>query len=472
MGFDITVTPKEWSPRGEAVIHKGHRRLLVWSGIPGEPARVRVYHQGQNQDLARFLQPSKNPHPHRQEPPCPKYTLCGGCPLMHIDPAGQHKARLFMLRKHLEAAGISGKAPDSIVPSPDGDTGYRHVVKMVVGYSDRGHIRVGARGRDGQSIVPISRCDVATPELRRLMVSVTHHIIQLQITPYRPDTGEGSLRYIVMRQSRATGGILITLVSGRKDRLLGQLAQALATENSTVAGIHLHFNSSAGNAILDRDENGLVRTLPLSGDLTICDTLSGINLRIGPGDFFQVNPAVAEQIVSDVVEMFASDRARAVVDLYSGVGAFALALGKHHGWSIGVEGVAGAILRARENAKHNGITAEFVAGDVHEVLPDIQRRLDGRAPVVVVDPARRGLGADVVQQLIQLEPARIAYLSCNPRSLAEDLKGFITAGWDVKTLTAYDMFPQTAHLEVLAELTPPIAPPEPTRRPPRRKIVR
>ena len=472
MGFDITVTPKEWTPRGEAIIRKGHRRLVVWSGIPGESAMVRVYHQGQYQDRARFLQPANGPHPHRQEPPCPKYTLCGGCPLMHIDPTGQHKARLFILRKYLEAAGIPAKAPDSIVPSPDGDTGYRHVVKMIVGYSDQGHLRVGARGRDGQTIVPISRCDVATPELRRLMVSVAHHIIQLQITPYHPNTGEGSLRHIVMRQSRATGKILITLVSGRKDRLIGQLAQAITTENSTVAGIHLHFNNSAGDAIFDRDENGFIGTLPLRGDPTICDTLGGVNLRIGPGDSFQANPAVADQIVSDVVEMFASDRARAVVNLYSGVGAFALALSKHHGWSIGVEGVAGAILRARENAKHNNITAEFVAGEVHEVLPDIQRRLDGRAPVVVVDPPHRGLGADVVQQLVQLEPARIAYLSCNPLSLAEDLKGFIAAGWDVKTLTAYDMSPQTAHLEVLAELTPPIAPPEPTRRPPRRKIVR
>jgi len=277
---------------------------------------------------------------------------------------------------------------------------------------------------------------------------------------------------VVLRQSRSTGKILVTLVSGRKDRALGQLAQALTAENTDVSGVHLHFNDLAGNAIFDRDEEGLVGTLPLRGDPTIVDELAGVQLRIGPGDFFQINPGMADRIVRDIVTMFEGDRDRPVIDLYSGVGGFALALGKAHGWSLGVEGVAGATIRARENARLNNVGAEFVAGDVGEVLPEISRRLDGRSPVVVVDPARRGLGGEVVNHLVDLEPARIAYLSCNPRTLVTDLKGFLARGWDVKRLVAYDMFPQTAHLEVLAELTPPVAPPPPLRRAPRRKIVR
>lgn len=472
MGIDITVTPKEWNPRGEAIIQKGHRRLIIWSGIPGEPARVRVYHQGQNQDLARFIAPAQRAHPHRREPPCGKYTLCGGCPLMHLDEPGQHKARLYMLKKHLTGIGLAHKAPTTIVASPDGTTGYRHIIKLVVGYSDMGHIRVGARGRDGRTIVPVPNCDVATPELHRIMVSIAHHVIQLGIEPYNWRTGHGSLRYIVVRQSRTTGQLLLTLVSGQKSPKIGDLAEALTGDNPTIAGIHLHLNDTDGNAIFDRDEDGMVGTLPLRGNPTIIDKLGDIDLAIGPGDFFQVNPAVANQIVEDVVELFAADRARAVVDLYSGVGGFALALGQHHGWAIGVEGIAGATIRARENAKRNGIAAEFVTGSVGEVLPEIRQRLDGRAPVVIVDPARRGLGGDVVKELLALEPARIAYLSCNPRTLVEDLKDFLSAGWDVRMIRAYDMFPQTAHLEVLVELVPPIAPPEPIRRSPRRKIVR
>jgi 23S rRNA (uracil1939-C5)-methyltransferase len=470
--MDITVTPREWNPRGEAIIRKGHRRLIVWSGIPGEPALVRVYHQGQNQDMARFLEPARRPHPHRREPPCSRYTLCGGCPLMHLTMPGQYKARLHMLRQELESAGIADKVPETIFASPDGDTEYRHVVKLVVGHSDQGTLRVGARGRDGRTIVPIPRCNVATPALRKVMTSVAHHVLQLGLEPFNPHTLDGALRYIVMRQSRATGQILVTLVAGQKDRKIGELAELLAADNHTVAGIHLHFNDLVGNAIFDRDDDGVVGTLPLRGNPTITDTLGEVELRIGPGDFFQVNPAVADKIVRDVVDMFEGDRARAVVDLYSGVGGFALALGKAHGWAIGVEGLAGATVRARENAKHNNISAEFVSGDVGVVLPDIARRLDGRAPVVVVDPARRGLGAEVVKHIVELEPARLAYLSCNPRTLAEDLKGFIAAGWSVERLLAYDMFPQTAHLEVLAELTPAMAPPEPVRRPPRRKIIR
>lgn len=472
MGFDITVTPKEWNPRGEAIIRKGHRRLVIWAGIPGEPARVHVYHQGQNQDLARFMEPSKRPHPHRREPPCYRYNICGGCPLMHLETVGQHKARLRMLHDVLEPIGLGHKVPDRVIASPDGETDYRHVVKLVVGHSDQGNLRIGARGRDGRSVVPVPHCTVATPALRAAMVSVAHHVIQLDIQPYNPMTGDGSIRYVVLRQSRASGQILVTVVSGKKERKLGQLAEALTADNINIVGIHLHFNDLVGNAIFDRDEDGLVGSLPLRGNPTITETLGGVELKVGPGDFFQINPGMADRVVNDVVEMFADDRSRAVVDLYSGVGSFALALGKHHGWAIGVEGVAGATLRARENARHNDISAEFVSGDVGEVLPEIARRLDGRAPVVVVDPARKGLGADVVDHLLRLEPARIAYLSCNARTMAEDLQGFLSAGWDVKSLRAYDMFPQTAHLEVLAELTPPVAPPEPVRRPPRRKIVR
>ena len=472
MGFDTNETPTGWSPRGEAVVQRGRRRLLIWSGIPGEKARVRVYHKGQNQSLSRFLEPVDRPHPRRQEPPCPRYTLCGGCPLMHLDGEGQRDARLDMLRAQLKEAGLEQHTPDTVVPSPAGETEYRHVVKLALGYSDQGRPRIGVRGRDGRTIVPIPECLVATPALRQAMSAVAHHIIERGILPYDPRTQQGSLRYVVMRQSRANGQILVTLVAGQKDKLLGRLAGDIAHALPRAAGVHLHFNDSPGNAIYQRDELGAVGSIPLQGNAVIEEELAGVRLRLGPGDFFQVNPAMAERIVRDVVAAFAEERDRPVVDLYSGVGALTLPLGQAHGWAVGVEGVEGAARRARENAQLNHIAAEFFAGQVADVLPEINTRLDGRSPVVVVDPARRGLEGDVARQLLALEPARVAYLSCNPRTLARDLRSFWEHGWTVERLTAYDMFPQTAHLEVLALLTPADPPPRPQRRGPQRRLVR
>lgn len=471
MGFDTNVTPGAWSPRGEAVVQHGRKRLLVWSGIPGERARVRVYHTGINQDLSRFLEAPDGAHPRRREPPCPRYTLCGGCPLMHLDVPGQHLARLAMVRDSLAMFGLASLTPSSVVPSPDGEEGYRHVVKLAMGYSDQGHIRIGARGRDGRTVVPIPECLVSTPTLREAMVQVAHRVLASELRPYEPEKRRGSLRYVILRQSRATQQILVVLVAGQPDRRLGPLAEQLIQEVANISGVHLHFNEHPGNAILKRDEVGAVPSLPLQGSALLEERLHDIRYQIGPGDFFQVNPAMAERMVTDVVDVFAEERERPVVDLYCGVGAMTLPLGRAHGWALGVEGVEGAARRGRENARLNHIPAEFISGQVAEVLPEVSTRLAGRSPVMVVDPARRGLEADVARQLLALMPARIAYLSCNHRTLARDLDNFRSVGWSVERLVAYDLFPQTAHLELLAVLTPPQAPPPPEKRAPQRRRV-
>ena len=250
MGYDTNVTPGAWSPRGEAVVQQGRRRLLVWSGIPGEQARVRVYHGGINQDLARFLEPAGEPHPRRRAPPCPKYTLCGGCPLMHLDAQGQHRARLAMVRDSLAEFGLEKLTPREVVASPDGEEGYRHVVKLALGYSDQKHIRIGAKGRDGRTIVPIPECLVATPALRAAMVKVAHLTLESGLQPYDVERRRGSLRYVLIRQSRSSGQLQVVLVAGQSDRRIGELADSIAGALPEVVGIHLHFNEHPGNAIL------------------------------------------------------------------------------------------------------------------------------------------------------------------------------------------------------------------------------
>jgi 23S rRNA (uracil1939-C5)-methyltransferase len=201
------------------------------------------------------------------------------------------------------------------------------------------------------------------------------------------------------------------------------------------------------------------------------EELAGVRLQVGPGDFFQTNPGVADRIARDLVELLAPFRDRPVLDLYCGVGGFTLALAQSHGWAYGAEVVEGAIARARENARLNHLPAEFGVGRVAEIVPELARRTAGQGPVVVVDPARRGLEEGVIESVLSLQPAAVAYLSCNPRALARDLALFTARGWSLSHIAAYDMFPQTAHLETLVMLLPP-SPPEVTRRAPRRRVVR
>ena len=160
-----------------------------------------------------------------------------------------------------------------------------------------------------------------------------------------------------------------------------------------------------------------------------------------------------------------------MVDLYCGVGFFSLALAKAHGHVIGVEFLAGAVERARENASLNGLKARFFSDDVADGLPRLHEMLRRKRPFVVVDPARRGLEEDVVDEIIALNPAGLAYISCNPRTFARDIKQFLDHGFILDSMKAYDMIPQSAHVEQFAILLPPDSTEKGRPKPPKRRIV-
>jgi len=464
------VTPRAWNNRGEAVDFTQRPTVAVWQGIPGERANVRVVHRGHNRVMTKWLS-SQQPDDSRVKPPCERYDLCGGCPLMHLDAEGQADARWEIVRGQLDLAGLQDVPVEGLVPSPDGLAEYRTSLRLLIGRSDRGAVRVGAPGRGTRQPVPIPHCLVVSEELRRLMRTLAGRIIDLDIRPY--DEGHGLLRYAVARQSRASGEILLTLVAGRKDRILNQLADELTQRLDKLVGVHLHLNNDEGNSFFDRDDHGEVRTRNLLGQDFITDRLADVAFRIGPGDFFQTNPAMADRLVRDVVALTDPAPGVPVIDAYSGVGGFALAVADHTGWALGIEGLGGAVRRARESASAQRIPAEFVHDDVKLALLDLPRRLAGRRPVFIVDPARRGLEEGVVDGIHALNPERIIMVSCNPAAMARDLARFRDLGWTIERVRPYDMFPNTPHVELVTRLRPPDGGArDPGARGPRRRRVR
>jgi 23S rRNA (uracil1939-C5)-methyltransferase len=247
------VIPDRWSARGEAEVQGDGRVMLVWQGIPGEKTVARIEHDGQNQVLSRWLR-SPEPDPHRVEPACAKYAACGGCPLMHLDVAGQDDARRSLVRRSLDEAGLGDVQIGDFHRSPAGQAGFRHVVKLGFGVSDMGHLRVGAWGRNDRRVVPIPDCVVAAPVLARTMSSLAHLVIDMDLRPYDARTGAGLLRSAVLRASHTTGEVLVTLVAGRPDRALGELAERLCQMETSIVGVWLHLNDTEGNAIFERDE--------------------------------------------------------------------------------------------------------------------------------------------------------------------------------------------------------------------------
>jgi 23S rRNA (uracil1939-C5)-methyltransferase len=468
--FEIEVTANRWLPRGEAVVD-ADRPLVIWNGIPGERARVRVVHRGRNQAQALWVE-APEPDPHRRAPPCDRVHLCGGCPLMHLDPAGQELARRALMGDALREVGLDDVPVGAFHPCPTGEGGFRYVIKLGVGTSDRGSLRVGAWGRRSRQVVPIPECLVTTDTLRQAMKVLAHHVIQQELWPYEPETDRGVLRSVVLRESRTTGEVLVTLVAGRFVPGLKALAEALAADLNAVAGVWVHLNSGPGNAIFVRDDEGVVGVRPLIGKETIDESILGIDYRIGPGDFFQTNPATAEVLYGRALARLALAEGDAVVDLYCGVGGFALQAARQSGWALGVEEVDGAVSRARETARRLRIPAEFASGRVVDVLAGLAARLGDARPIVVVNPARRGLEEGVADAILALKPRRIAYVSCNPRALARDLVQFRDAGFSIGEIELFDMFPQTAHVEALTVLDAADADQDAGRRAPRRRVVR
>jgi len=472
MAYDIRVKPQRWTPKGETMVEsQGRTPLMVWSGIPGETATVKVVHEGRNLTRALWIH-SKNRSPHRITPRCDRYETCGGCALMHLNAAGQEAARRDLVGVALREEGMGDVRLGEFHPCPAGFDDFRYVVKLGIDHSPHDKIRVGAWGRRDRRIVPIPNCHVAAPVLNKTMKSLAHYIIELEIHPFDFEIDKGVLRAAVLRASRTTGEVMITLVAGRWTNVLRDLAEKVAQGVSEVVGIWVHLNDTNSNAIfLPDEETGRVLVKPLEGKETIEETVGGVTYRIGPGDFFQTNPATADVLYARTIERLELDEEDTVVDLYCGVGGFALQAAKKAGFVVGVEELHGAVARARNAARYNRLNAEFHSGQVNEILPELTKRLKGVGPIVTVNPARRGLEEGVIDQIMALSPKRIAYVSCHPGSLARDLAAFREHGMEIGDIEMFDMFPNTPHVECLVTLD---APPSdaPTRRAPRRKVVR
>lgn len=467
------VTPHRWTARGEAWVQgRGRSKpMVLWGGIPGETARVRILGEGQHQAYAEVLE-TKKPHADRVEPPCDRYRLCGGCPWMHLNPGAQERAHRELVADAFAQEGLEVPI-DAWHPSPDGLADFRHVVKLGIEKNDIGRTKIGAWGRNNRRVVPISKCVVAHPVLNQTMTSLAHHVLELDVWPWEAEEDRGVLRAAVLRASRSTGKVLITLIAARQSKRLRDLAEAVAGSVSAVTGVWLHLNNDPGNAIFGRDEMGAIRTLPMLGSDSITETLNGVEYRIGPGDFFQTNPAMAEVLYTRTLDRLQPGPDDTFVDLYSGVGGIALQAAKRGtGFVLGIEEIDGAVARARSAARANRLQAEFMAGRVDQVGPDLTRRLVGTAPLISVNPARRGLEEGVVEQIAELEPRRVAYISCNPTALARDLRRFEAVGLRLSGgIELFDMFPNTPHVESLVVLEG-TAPEGPRRRAPRRRVVR
>lgn len=384
------------------------------------------------------------PSPDRVAPRCPHFGPCGGCLWQHLDYPAQLRAKEAIVAESLRHLGGVQDVPlRPIIPN---DTPWYYRNKMEFAFQPGGRLGLHRRGR-WDEIVDLHACFLQSPRTTEILNEVRAFVHATGLTCYDPRTHQGLLRHLIIREGRNTGELLLALVTSTGDfPQASTLAARLAGRYPELTGLLWAVNPSHGDAV---EVHGLH---VLAGRPYIHERLRDLTFRLGLQTFFQTNTGQAERMIDLVRDYAAPGPEDHVLDLYCGVGTFALALAGRSAQVTGVEVMPASIEAARENAALNGITnTTFVAADA--------RRFDqvlagGRAPdALVLDPPRAGAGTAVMRAVARSGARRVVYISCNPTTLAPDLRELLSHGlFTLRAVQPVDLFPQTYHVECVVSL--------------------
>ncbi|MDR0654583.1 MAG: 23S rRNA (uracil(1939)-C(5))-methyltransferase RlmD, partial [Synergistaceae bacterium] len=439
------------SSEGEGVARYGEERkfvVFVTDALPGERVKCRVVKIGKNYATARMTD-IERVSADRTEPRCPSFARCGGCQLQHTSYGAQISIKGRILSDALERIGRVGFGGVTCVPSPD-EWGYRNKVTFPVGTSAAGYYE-----RRSHRIVPLTSCPVLTPFLERAAAALADAVKVSGLRGYDEKTGAGDIRAIAARSGLYDGHeeVIAAVVAAREltRRETGALrdaCQRAMSHTSGLSGVALNINTSRGNFIW-----GPVFR-PLCGKKYVRAELSDFVFDLDISSFFQVNAQQAESMFGGVREILNKYGSSRILELYGGVGSLTAYLAGASRSVDMVEEWRPASRLAAVNMQKNAIGGVRIFGQSAEsYLADAQNSGEGKYDTVVADPPRTGLTGEVVRGIGQIAPEMIVYISCNPATLARDVAMFVS-DWNYKphAIEAYDMFPQTAHVESICVL--------------------
>lgn len=443
----VEVTASSLDPQGAGVGVAAECQVHVSDLLPGERALVTIDHRSPHRQVAwgTVLRRIGLPSPHRVVPSCPAFGRCGGCAWQHLDYAAQLDGKRRRVLEAFAEPPLVAVPVAECVPSPR-RWGYRNKGKYVAGQVRVGAARprfvLGAYEPRSHTVVETLGCKVVAPVIDEVATWAAGAAEAAGIAPYSERTGAGSLRYAVIRESRA-GDVLVGLVVPTMAALheVAPLAAALA-RHPAVRSVLALINPRRDGSIAPSG----APVIPLHGEARLIDRVAGYPVEVGIGEFLQVNSEQADAMYAAVAELAEVRPGTRAVDLYSGVGGIALALASAGARVEAVElngEAAAALARTAHNA---GLPITVHHGDAQEVAG-----LDS-AEVVVVNPPRRGLTASGRAAVLALAPPRLLYVSCGPESLAQDLAGLAARGYRVEHAQPFDLMPGTGQVETLVAL--------------------
>ena len=435
-----TVTIEGYGEGGMGVARIDGRVVFVHGALRGEKCRVLILKTLKSVAFAKVLEVIE-PSSERITPDCPYFPRCGGCTYRHIRYEEELRLKRQRVQDNLSRIGGSDVTVEEILGAQD-TLRYRNKAQYPVSKDGA----VGFYRARTHEVIECEHCLLVKPEAAAAAEALREYMQSCRVAGYDEKTGRGLVRHLYIRSNAAGESLVCVLVNGDKLPKEDRLVTLLRDACPKCTGIVLGTNTKKGNVILGD------RYRTLWGSDRLEDTLCGKTFRLSVPSFYQVNRVQAERLYAKAIEFAGLTGQETVLDLYCGAGTITLALSDHAKKVLGAEIVPEAIDDARENAARNGVkNAEFFCGDASDVAKKLACE-NLRPDVITVDPPRKGLAADVVESIAEMQPGRVVYVSCDSATMARDVKRLADLGYTAQRACAVDMFPRADHVETIVLL--------------------
>lgn len=443
----VTLEIEDCGIDGEGIGKADGFTVFVKDAVIGDTVTAKIIKAKKNYGYGRLMEVLK-PSPYRVEPKCEFARQCGGCQLQALSYDQQLVFKTNKVKGHLERIGGFTDIPMEPIIGMDELFHYRNKAQFPVGRNKEGKIVTGFYAGRTHNIIENRDCALGVAENKEVLDRVIAHMEKYGIEPYNEATGKGLVRHVLIRYGYFTKEVMVCLIlNGNKIPKEELLVKSLC-EIPGMTSITINVNKKHSNVILGEE----IRLL--WGQEYITDRIGDISYQISPLSFYQVNPMQTQKLYAKALEYADLHGQETVWDLYCGIGTISLFLAQKAKFVRGVEIVPAAIENAKENAKLNGLeNTEFFVGKAEEVLPREYKKNGVYADVIVVDPPRKGCDETLLETMIEMNPERIVYVSCDSATLARDLKYLCERGYELRKVCPVDQFGMTVHVETVVLLS-------------------
>lgn len=431
---------------GEGIAKIDNFTVFIQGAIKGEKCKILIVKVNKNfayGKIVEILEEAKT----RKEADCSTYKRCGGCDLRHIDYAYTLKMKQDIVQ-NLVTKGLTNEIEVKPTIGMENPHHYRNKLQYPVGKDKEGNLVMGVFAKRTHEIIPVENCLIQNREAGKIANELLKLLNEEKIKPYDEEKRTGKIRHIVIKIGVHTNEVMCIIVTNEAEIPNEEVViKKLVSKFPNVKTIVKNINDQNTNVILGKCN------VVLYGNGYIQDTLGEYCFNISPMAFYQTNPVQTEVLYNKAIEYANLKQDDVLCDLYCGIGTIGIFASKYVKKVYGIEIVEEAIEAAKENAKMNKVeNIEFMEGDVEQVFSKMIAEKKIAPSVIIVDPPRKGLDNTTIATLLKLEVSRLVYVSCNPATMARDLK-LLEERYEVNEIQPVDMFPFTSHVETISVLT-------------------